>query len=501
MGLTLTIENETRLPDGGPLSVRVSGTRGIDIGRDQHLDWTLPDPSRAISGRHCEVRYRDGGYWLHDVSTNGTFVNGGEHRVQSPYRLRHGDRVEIGHYIIAVVIDGEGAATGPSAVAPMPDGAAMARTEFWAPASEPAAPIPRRDLQPARELRPVRPDFIDWAIDTPAPTYGEPAPPPPPPAAPPAAPRARPASEGDDLAWAPRQVPRALAVEPPPPVPTPRRPPPAPAAGRDPWNESAFAPMPGTERPGWPEEEVAPPVAAPAPPAMSFEPAPAPAWGPGLGPAFAPAPQPSPGPSGSTRAATEPVAADFIERFAKGAGLSPGVVDWQDAGALAEQLGALLRLVSADLKQLLAARAESKRIARSGSQTMIQAHNNNPLKFSPTVDDAMQWMFGRPASGYLDARRAFEESFKDLKAHQVKTYSAMQHALRMLLEDLDPEALSESVDADRGLAAIVGSRKAKLWDAYVARWQAKTAPYDDGMIDAFMVFFAECYDRGSRGDK
>ena len=38
-----------------------------------HLDWTLPDPTRFISGKHCEVRYRDGGYWLHDVSTNGTF--------------------------------------------------------------------------------------------------------------------------------------------------------------------------------------------------------------------------------------------------------------------------------------------------------------------------------------------------------------------------------------------------------------------------------------------
>ena len=48
----------------------VTGKRGIDIGRDQHLDWTLPDPTRYISAKHCEVRYRDGGYWLYDVSTN-----------------------------------------------------------------------------------------------------------------------------------------------------------------------------------------------------------------------------------------------------------------------------------------------------------------------------------------------------------------------------------------------------------------------------------------------
>ena len=51
MGLTLTIENETSLPDGGPLSVSVAGKRGLDIGRDQHLDWTLPDPTRCISAK------------------------------------------------------------------------------------------------------------------------------------------------------------------------------------------------------------------------------------------------------------------------------------------------------------------------------------------------------------------------------------------------------------------------------------------------------------------
>ena len=93
MALTLLIENETSLPDGGPLSVTTSGGRGLDIGRDQHLDWALPDPSRAVSGRHCEIRYRDNAYWLRDISTNGTFVNG--ERVDSEH-LRDGDQVTIG---------------------------------------------------------------------------------------------------------------------------------------------------------------------------------------------------------------------------------------------------------------------------------------------------------------------------------------------------------------------------------------------------------------------
>src|SRR3954452_8494075 len=108
--LKLKIENYPRLPDGGPLSYQVE-RRGFDIGRDQHLDWTLPDPSRHISGKHCEIRYLDGGYWLYDVSTNGTFVNKSTRRVQSPYKLADGDELSIGDYIISVVVSGEPAAS------------------------------------------------------------------------------------------------------------------------------------------------------------------------------------------------------------------------------------------------------------------------------------------------------------------------------------------------------------------------------------------------------
>jgi predicted component of type VI protein secretion system len=40
---------------------------------------------RYISSKHCEIRYKDGGYWLYDVSTNGTFLNGAEQRMPAPH--------------------------------------------------------------------------------------------------------------------------------------------------------------------------------------------------------------------------------------------------------------------------------------------------------------------------------------------------------------------------------------------------------------------------------
>ena len=176
MTLRLSIENVDRLPDGGPIRIEVKG-RGLDLGRDSHLDWTLPDPSRSISGKHCEIRYRDGGYWLHDVSTNGTFVNGAEYRLDAPYLLRDGDRLNIGPYIIVVAVE-EGRKQRSSASAA---GVALdpGLANVWAPAGEAAAPEIGAKRQTA-QARDAPPDFLDFASFLEAPKLGPEASPGPP---------------------------------------------------------------------------------------------------------------------------------------------------------------------------------------------------------------------------------------------------------------------------------------------------------------------------------
>ncbi len=107
MMLTLTIENTECLPDGVPTRMHLRDHGRLDIGRDSDLGWTLPDPYRFISGRHCEIHGRAGTYWLYDVSTNGTFMNGGRDRIHAAQPLRHGDRLAIGIYVITVTIEPE----------------------------------------------------------------------------------------------------------------------------------------------------------------------------------------------------------------------------------------------------------------------------------------------------------------------------------------------------------------------------------------------------------
>jgi type VI secretion system protein ImpI len=159
MTLRLSIENVDRLPDGGPIRIEVKG-RGLDLGRDSHLDWTLPDPSRSVSGKHCEIRYRDGGYWVHDVSTNGTFVNGAEYRLDAPHRLRDGDRLSIGPYLIAVAVEEGRRLSSVTSAAEVSVDAGLANV--WGPIGEAAAPEigAKRRTTPSRE---APPDFLDFA--------------------------------------------------------------------------------------------------------------------------------------------------------------------------------------------------------------------------------------------------------------------------------------------------------------------------------------------------
>jgi len=110
MFISLQITNVDRLPAGTAASYAACD-RGFEIGRE-NCDWTLSDPEKIVSGRHCEIRFQAGAFWLYDMSRNGTFVNGSSQRMAGPHRLGHGDRLLVGRYVISVSVDEERIATG-----------------------------------------------------------------------------------------------------------------------------------------------------------------------------------------------------------------------------------------------------------------------------------------------------------------------------------------------------------------------------------------------------
>jgi type VI secretion system protein ImpI len=453
MALTLKIENHSSLPDGGPLSFTLNGQRSADIGRDQHLDWSLPDPQRFISGKHCEIKYQSGEYLLIDVSTNGTFVNGALTRVQSPYRLKHGDRLQIGDYLICVSITGEARRASdaePGAARPTID-RPHANESLWDVGGEVAPPIDPRELRPQGRPSPVFGDFLSHTVD--APRIGETA-------------QFIPAEQSMDWApLAPRPVPREEA----PRAPEPRR--------RPSFDDDRWGAPPDISAPAPPEAQAAP-ASAVSPPERAD-------------PAFVAV--------GRDQGLVRESPDAFMQAFASAAGIPPDLLSGKSPEELGALMGKFALTVADELQQLLHARVEAKRIARSAEYTLIQPQENNPLKFTPTPQDALRIMFGPPTRSYLDALDALDASFADLKRHQLQTYAAMQQAVKSLFDALDPEQLDKNAPKLHGAESLFKARKAQLWDAFLAAWKAQTKGQSDGVINQFMLLFGSFYDRAGDG--
>ena len=389
MKLTLKIENFDFLPDGGPLAFSV-GARGCEVGRDSTMDWTLPDPNRHISSRHFEIVFRDQNYYLNDISTNGTFVYGQSMRVSSPLLLAHNERLQVGQYIIRVLI--EASAQSGQRGGSVPPAAPLA-TDPW---SLPSGPSPMPAAMSSRPSPPLAGQFGDSFIETPPPAQS-------------ASPFAAP------LPLPPAAEPFVLRAPPPP----------------------------------------APPSAPPVPPVRVSA-------GGGV---------------------------PLLDAICKGAGLPAGSLASADIAALGEEIGRCLRIATEELMALLGARAAAKQFVKSASRTMIGGTNNSPLKFKPNATEALTAMFLQRNDSFLSSTASFQQGFDDIKRHQTAVYAAMQPALAKLLEDLSPESIEE-----RAAGSIMSSKKARAWETYVERWDAKTHPYENGMLDVFLVYFADSYD-------
>jgi type VI secretion system FHA domain protein len=82
---------------------------GGTIGRSADNDWVLPDPMRYVSAHHARVQFREGHFYLQDVSTNGVYVNDDMEplakRGSSGYRLASGDVLRMGEYQIVAALE------------------------------------------------------------------------------------------------------------------------------------------------------------------------------------------------------------------------------------------------------------------------------------------------------------------------------------------------------------------------------------------------------------
>ena len=506
---------------------------GGTIGRADNNQLVLPDPERTISRVHARVVFRTSGYTIVDNGSNPISVNGTPLGTGREHPLKPADQVQIGGYVLQA---SEGAAAGaaddpfadlfgdaPVGLAVPPPAPASTRSimKSWPTTPPPPAPAAAWPA-PAPAMAPgqIPDDWDPFAADAA------------PPLAAPPAPRAAAGAglidlpmnpvggdslddlfglggaplSGDPLGAAPQQAllmqpntaghadplqslgrPATIAAEtlgdfgselntpmllsPPPPPAQPARAPAAPAsvlpAGAvfswdEPSRDGRVVTVPGVRRA---DEAPAPPPAAPAP-------APRP---------MAPAPR-------APAAGDDALLAALLDGLA-----TPGLRIEGLTPELMLLVGQLLRESMRGAVELLVARAALKREMRA-EMTMIVARENNPLKFSPSVEVALQHLLGTPSPGFMAPAPAVRDAFDDLRAHQLGVMAGMKAALDGVLQRFDPQQLEGKLTKKSAISSLLpSSRKARLWELFQELFGQISSEAQDDFDELFGKAFLRAY--------
>jgi FHA domain-containing protein len=144
---------------------------------------------------------------------------------------------------------------------------------------------------------------------------------------------------------------------------------------------------------------------------------------------------------------------------------------------------------------LLVARAALKREIRA-ELTMIVAKENNPLKFSPTVDVALGHLLSPPARGFMPPDKAMRDAYDDLRAHQFGFLAGMKAALEGVLNRFDPAVLEGKLTQKKSVLAtlVPATRKARMWEAFVELYAQISAEASDDFHELFGKEFLRAYE-------
>jgi FHA domain-containing protein len=158
-------------------------------------------------------------------------------------------------------------------------------------------------------------------------------------------------------------------------------------------------------------------------------------------------------------------------------------------------IGQLLREATSGTVDMLVARAAFKREMRA-DVTMIDAKQNNPLKFSPSGEVALQYLLAPPARGFMAAAPAMRDAHRDLRAHQFGMVAGMKSALDGVLERFDPAELEGKLTERSMLHNILpGSRKARMWEVFVEHFDRIREEASDDFQTLFGRAFLRAYEQ------
>jgi FHA domain-containing protein len=521
------------------------GASGGRIGRSNTCALPLPSPDRYISREHLEIRCRDGKYSLKVISkVNGCSVNDNAVPPGAAVELFHGDRIQLGDYLLIAELQVEaraakdplaafGYAPGARAdsldmmasLAPAPAPGFARESQFdtspnWAQSGSAAA---RRKATPAPPLAdPLESDPSGTALGRmldAAPSAARPRPAPGPVARTPALGRDDSGAgaldaflglDGGLLGQPPggvgmsdqaqglyRQQDVNLAM-----------PGQGHGAAPDPFEDDIFSALDKDFQPTRPAPTPAPMPAR----ARSAAPAADPLDGLDIdlmpavdaaprtqaaAPARAPAPRAAPQPAAAAGTAAPVDGAQALAVLAQALELEPGDLDGAHPLETIRIVGELLNLTVSGLYQLLEMRAQLKNELRIEDRTMIASRENNPLKHSDSAHDALRYLVDTRQHGnklFLQPAKAIGDAVADVCAHEMAVMAGTRAALLAALKMFSPETVEKRIKKSGALDSVMPAlHRAKLWESFLAMYGELEKEAEDHFDRLLNQEFARAY--------
>ena len=160
------------------------------------------------------------------------------------------------------------------------------------------------------------------------------------------------------------------------------------------------------------------------------------------------------------------------------------------------QLGAILRTVTQGLMDVLQSRATVKSQFRM-PMTYVRPVENNPLKFSPSTQEALRSLFMARNPGYLAPTEAFREGLADISHHELAMLAGVRAAYRAMLASLHPDKLETQFTRRLRRTSFIPWDTALVRLGYRLRfWGMYRAQFEDFESDPeshFQLLFGEAF--------
>ncbi len=171
--------------------------------------------------------------------------------------------------------------------------------------------------------------------------------------------------------------------------------------------------------------------------------------------------------------------------------VAASVAETPGGATLPPDVDEIFRVVVDGVMDVLRARAEIKNTFRL-PVTIIQRSENNPLKFAPTPDEALQKIMAPSNGAFMSGTAAFEDAFDDIRCHQMAMLAGVRAAFESLLLHFNPDRFEQEADGGSKRSAFAG--KGKYWDRYREHFDGLSRDPDECFRRLFGDEFARAYE-------